>query len=81
MKNLIFLLTFFIIITIASAHENDNYKHKALPPCHGWKVIDSNQRKCFLDAERKMCVNAIYNHGLWHISKPYKCEGEKNDTD
>ena len=74
---IIMLITVLFSVPKVLAHENEEYKHKSLPPCHGWEIINSGQRRCFINRERTMCVNAIYNHGIWHISEPYECGAKK----
>lgn len=78
-KYLLVLLLLALICygSLAYSHESDEYKHGSAPQCYGWEKMGSNIRKCFLGPEHKKCVNLIYNHGQWHVTKPYKCDEEE----
>ena len=73
-----FVFTILFTWNMTLVHENEDFKHKPLPQCHGWIVKELNRRLCPLDSEWDMCANAIYNHGRWHLSEPFKC-GEELD--
>jgi len=81
MKYLLMLLLAVAIIYggITVAHENDEFKHGAMPPCYGWERMDTSMRRCFIDGEHEMCVTLIYNHGRWHQTKPYECPKEEEN--
>ena len=77
-KYLIIMLITVLFTITGFAHENEEYKHKNIPMCHGWKRGPAvGIRICPIDKDHKMCVNFIFSHGRWHISEPYKCDRDE----
>ncbi len=86
MKIRMILLTSIIMALVnygpAMSHENEDFKHGSIS-CHGWFIMDSGMRKCFLDNEGELCSTIIYNHGNFHVSEPHDCQpkGKEDETE
>ena len=72
---LVFMLGWFtVVVSLADAHETEEFKHGPCPQCNGWQALSGNMRLCFLDNEQDKCVIMIHSHGMWHVTEPMDCE-------
>jgi hypothetical protein len=57
-----------------SAHENEEYKHQTERLVrYGQGDGDLFQQVIFINPENTMCVDAIFAHGMMHLTEPYAC--------
>ena len=73
------LLFIAMILTCsdAKAHENDKYKHQTESITrYGQGDKDNGIQFWYVNEAQTVCVDAIFNHGMLHITKPYTCKGE-----
>ena len=61
----------------AKSHESEQYKHQ-VGNLHmyggGEHKTKALTRFYWVNAEHTMCVDAIYSHGLLHVTAPYNCK-------
>lgn len=77
----LFLVAFSLMVAmIATGHENDDFKHGPTGECFGWELKGNGVRKCFKDREHEICTDLIFNHGKWHVSEEYDCDGPMKNS-